>query len=82
MKKARLWILTVTLLVGVVAWGVMGLKLYDGDYNIKVEAYIMLTCLVITLVCAISKLFTDKCSHCGKLRVSNGSFCPYCGKEI
>ena len=32
MKKARPWILAIAFLVAVVAWGVMGLKIYDGNY--------------------------------------------------
>ena len=23
-----------------------------------------------------------KCPHCGKLRISMGKYCPYCGKEF
>ena len=66
MKKARPWILAVAFLIAVIAWGVMGLKLYDGDYKITTEAYIMGACWIAILICAISKLFTDKCPHCGK----------------
>ena len=45
MKKARPWILAIAFLVAVVAWGVMGLKIYDGNYEITTEAYIMGACL-------------------------------------
>ena len=82
MKKARPWILAIAFLVAVVAWGVMGLKIYDGNYEITTEAYITGACLIVILVCAVSKVFTDKCPHCGKLRVSNGKYCPRCGKEM
>lgn len=82
MKKIRTWILAVSIFVVVIALGIMGLKLYDGNYNIAVEVYITMGCLMVILGCAVSKVFTDKCPHCGKLRVSNGKFCPYCGKEI
>ena len=82
MKKARPWILAMTFIIAVISWGVMGLKLYDGNYNITVEAYTMMACLIVILICALSKLFTDKCPHCGKMRVSNGKFCPHCGKEL
>ena len=81
MKKIRTWVLVISFFVAVIAWGIMGLKLYDGNYNITVEAYITMGCLIVILGCAVSKVFTDKCPHCGKLRVSNGKFCPYCGKE-
>lgn len=82
MKKVRPWILAITFFIAVIAWGVMGFKLYSGDYNITMEAYITGACLIVILICALSKLFTDKCPHCGKIRVSNGKYCPYCGKEL
>ena len=82
MKRIRTWAIIITFLVAVIDWGIMGLKIYDGNYNITVEAYIAMACLLVILVCAVSKLFTDKCPHCGKLRVSNSKFCPHCGKEL
>ena len=82
MKKIRTWVLVITFIIFLIDWGVMGLKLYDGDYNITIEAYIGLVCWVVVLVCIVSKIFTDKCPHCGKLRLSNGKYCSYCGKEI
>lgn len=82
MKKVRPWIFVISFLIAVISWGVIGLKLYDGDYNITVEAYTMMACLVVILLCTLSRFFTDKCSYCGKLRVSNGIFCPHCGKEL
>lgn len=82
MKRIRTWVLIITFFVIVVDWGIMGLKLYDGDYNITTEAYIAGVCFIVLLLCAVSKMITDKCPHCGKLRVSNGKFCPYCGKEL
>ena len=81
MKKARPWILAISFVIAVIAWGVMGLKLYDGNYNITTEAYITGACLIIILICAVTKVFADKCSHCRKPRVSNGKYCPHCGKE-
>ena len=82
MKKVRPWILSISFVIAVIAWGVMGLKLYDGNYNITTEAYITGACLIIILICAVTKVFADKCSHCGKPRVSNGKYCSHCGKEL
>lgn len=59
MKKARPWIAAISFLIAVVAWGIMGLKLYDGDYNITIEAHITEACIIVLLVCVISKVFTD-----------------------
>lgn len=82
MKKVRSWIIIIASVIGVAVWAVMGLKLYDGNYEIRAEAYTMLACLIVIAACAISRMFTDKCPYCGKLRVSNGKYCPHCGKEI
>lgn len=82
MRKIRTWILVITFLIAIIDSGVMCLKIYDGDYNIIAEAYIASACLIVILACAIYKVFTDKCPHCGKMRVSNGKFCPHCGKEL
>ncbi len=82
MKKAVTWISIVTVIIFVIDWGVMGFKLLDHNYDIVVEAYIGLLCLLILFACAVFRLFTKRCPHCGKLRVTKGKYCPYCGKEI
>ena len=82
MKQIRLWISIVASIILLVDWGIMGVKLLDGNYNITVEAYIGLVGLVVLLACAISKVFTDKCPHCGKVHSSTGKYCPHCGKEL
>lgn len=82
MKKIMLWLFTISFIVFIIDWGVVGLKLLNGDYDILVGAYIGAACLVVIFVCAIYKAFSDKCPHCGKLRMSNGEYCSYCGKKI
>lgn len=82
MKRIRIWILVIAALILSIDWNVMGIKLFSGNYNITIEACISLICLAIILVCAVSKLLTDKCSNCGKLRVSNGKYFSHCGKEL
>lgn len=85
MKKATTWIIVVTLLAFVIAWGVMGIKLLDGNYDITIEAYIGLISIIIFFVSVCIKRFSNskiKCPHCGKLRWDEGKYCSYCGKEI
>ena len=82
MKKISTWVLAITFIVFFIDWAVMGLKLLDGNYNTAAEAYTALLCVAIILICIIIRMFSDKCPHCGKLRVSSGKFCPYCGKEL
>lgn len=82
MKKVATWLLLISLLIFVIDWGVMGLKLFDGNYDIIIEAYIGLICFVTMLICILIRSFSTKCPYCGKIRVSNGRYCPHCGKEL
>lgn len=82
MKKYVTWAAIIAVVIFVIAWGLMGVKLLDGDYDIVVEAYIALACLVIIFAYGIWRLFNEKCPHCGKMRMTNGKYCSYCGKEI
>lgn len=82
MKRIMSWIFVISIIIFILDWGVVGLKLLNGDYDITVGAYIGLVCVLIILVCAVYKIFSDKCPYCGKVRMSNGEYCSYCGKKI
>lgn len=83
MKKITPWVITLSLVVFVVAWGVMGLKIHDGNYNLTLEAYIGLAALIVFCVfILIQKFSSEKCPHCGKIRLDKGRYCSYCGKEV
>lgn len=82
MKKFITWTFVITIFVFLVDWGVMGVKIFDNNYDIVMEAYIGLICILIFLVSAIYKIFNNKCPHCGKLRLTSGEYCSYCGKKI
>lgn len=81
-EKMIPWIYFITIIVFVIDWAVMGLKIFTNDYDILVEAYIGCVCFIILLVCAVYKIFSNKCPYCGKLRLSGGDYCSYCGKKI
>ena len=82
MKKAMRWIFAIALAVFVIDWGVMGLKIFDNDYNITVEAHIALVCIVLLFIWGVYKIFgRSRCGHCGKVRWSDGEYCPYCGNK-
>lgn len=68
--------------MAVIDWGVMGVKLLDHDYNITVEAYIGLVCYIVILASIVIRALTDRCPHCGKIRVTKGAYCSYCGQKI
>jgi len=83
MKKIAPWMIAISLVVVVVAWGVMGMKLLDGNYDIICEAYITLVALIVLLVFILIKRYSSvKCPHCGKVRLDNGKYCSHCGKEV
>ena len=82
MKKIAKWLAVISIVVFVVAWGIMGLKILDKNYLITAEAYTGLISLVVFFVCALYVKLTNRCPHCGKTKQSFGQYCPYCGKEI
>ena len=82
MKKVAKWLAAISIVVFVIAWGIMGLKILDKDYLITAEAYIGLICIVVCFVCLMYLKFTNRCPHCGKAKQTFGKYCPYCGKEI
>jgi len=81
MKKAVSWIFVITMAVLVIDWGIMGLKIFNNDYNITVEAYIALVCFVLLFICCMYKIFSNNCPNCGKVRWTDGEYCSYCGKK-
>ena len=82
MKKFLPWIQGSAIIVLIIDWIVIGLRLVNGNYNIKAGAYIALVCIWIVAICAIGKLFFNRCPYCGKVLWLKGKYCPCCGKEI
>ena len=82
MKKVAIWGAAIAFVTFVITWGVMGLSLADGGYDIQTMAYIGLVCWIVLLICLLILVVSNKCPHCGKIRRSRGKYCPYCGKEI
>lgn len=82
MKKIATWLMVISMIVFIIAWGVVGLKIFDNDYNFMTEAYIAYGSLVVFFVCLIYVRSIYRCPHCGKERILFGKYCPYCGKEI
>ncbi|MBR2950865.1 MAG: zinc ribbon domain-containing protein [Lachnospiraceae bacterium] len=82
MKKTAVWLAVISIIIFVIAWGIIGLKILDGNYVFMIEAYAALVSLVIFIVCALYMKITDRCPHCGKMKQSFGKYCPYCGKEF
>ena len=82
MRKIANWALGIAFIIALIDWGIMGVKLLENDYNITVEAHIGLVCYIVILVGVFIRIFTDRCPHCGKIRISKGEYCSYCGNKI
>ena len=82
MKKAVNWIYIASIVVFVIVWGVLGLNIYNGNYDITTEAYLGGGCIILMAVCAVYRLLTDKCPHCGKIRQIRSAYCPHCGTKM
>ena len=83
MKKAINIIWIVSMILASIILGVMGIKIFNNDYNITIEAYTVLVLWIILLFCGLYKNFTrNKCPYCGKVNLSGGNYCSYCGKKI
>jgi len=82
MKQKALWILLAAFAVFLIDWGVMGVKLLEGNYDIMTEAYIALACFAVIIACILARLFGNRCTHCGKILLIDGKFCSHCGKPI
>lgn len=46
MKKIITWLLVIFLFFFAIDWGIMGLKIFNGNYDIIIEAYIGLICFI------------------------------------
>lgn len=83
MKKIAWWILAVSLIVFIIAWGVMGVKIFTNDYDITALACMGAVCLPLILISAlIIRFMGRRCPHCGKQRAFSGVYCPHCGRKI
>ena len=82
LRKVANWALAIFFVIAIIDWGVMGIKLLDNNYNITVEAHIGLICYIVIIVCILIRSFTDRCPYYGKIRVTKGSYCSYCGQKI
>ena len=83
LKKIAAWTAGLTGIILVIAFGVMGVKIVDGDYDIEMLAYICLFAWIGLMASIIVlRWHSWKCPHCGKPRWVNGPYCTYCGKKI
>ena len=82
MKKIAIWTAVIAFIVLIIDWGVVGVQLLDGDYNIQLGVYIAVAAAAILFACIIYVKCTSRCAQCGKMKHVFWKYCPYCGKEI
>ncbi len=84
MKRVIRFIQFIAIAAALLTAIVLGIEIFtrmNSDYIIT-EAYIIGSCLAVNVACAIYRLFSCKCPHCRKIKLTNGKYCPYCGKEV
>lgn len=82
MKRIAKWVTAIALFVLVIDWGVIGLKIFDGDYDIIVGIYIGLVSWLIAIIGILYIRFANRCQNCGRMIQFGGKYCSHCGKEI
>ena len=82
MKKIATWFAVISIIVFIVVWGVIGVKILDHNYEFMTEAYIGYGALAVFFISLACVRMTNRCPHCGKAKISFGTYCPYCGKKI
>ena len=81
MRKFAIWSMIISGVTFIIAWGIGGVMIFNGEYEHYAWTYVGLACIVVFFV-ALIILKTKRCPHCGKLNQAFGKFCPHCGKEI
>ena len=66
MKKIAIWLAVISIIVFVIAWGVIGVKILDNDYEFMTEAYIGYGSLVVFFISIICVPLINRCPHCKK----------------
>lgn len=82
MKKALTWIAGIASLIFIIDWALLGMKIWNGNYDFLTEATIGTVCFPVALVCIILLKCSKKCPSCGKMLTFEGTYCPHCGKKL
>ena len=83
MKKIMSGLYAGAIVVFFIDWGVVGVKLLNGEYDIAAGLYIALVCVAVMLAYILYRIAANRCPHCGGLIYQpNIKYCPHCGKEM
>ena len=82
MKKVLVGIWITAVIAFFIDWGIVGLSLLRGDYEVKIGIYVGLVCLILIFAGVFYKLFHTRCPYCGKFLLFDESYCSSCKKEI
>lgn len=83
-KKVLTWIILAALLIFIIDWLVIGIMIFNGNYDFTAGAYILAVCFVIMLAGLLIKTLVYDfkiCPGCNKKIPHKSRFCPHCGKE-
>ena len=69
-KKVLTWIILAALLIFIIDWSVIGIMIFNGNYDFTVGAYILAVCFVIMLAGLLIKTL-----------VYDFKICPGCNKK-
>ena len=64
MRKFAIWSMIISGVTFIIAWGIGGVMIFNGEYEHYAWTYVGLACIVVFFV-ALIILKTKKCPHCG-----------------
>lgn len=86
MRKIWPWLFAAAVVVFVIDWGIVGIRLLQGQYEITAGVWIGAVCWLLILALLVLRRFSQAdsptCPHCGKKQHTGGKYCSDCGKEI
>ncbi len=82
MRRILLGIWIVAVVVFFIDWGIVGLSLLTGNYEVQAGIYVGLVCMILIFMGVFYKLFVNRCPYCGKFLFFDETYCSSCKKEI
>lgn len=82
MKRVLPWVFLCALATGVITWGIIGLRIADDEYDILPLVWTSVGAFAVVFICLIYRRLSNRCLHCGRVLISPGNYCPYCGKQV
>ncbi|MGI6315779.1 MAG: hypothetical protein ACOX17_03780 [Christensenellales bacterium] len=81
MKRILPWVQWIAFVILLTDWAVIGIQLLNGNYDVLAGGYVALISLLVFVVSLIIRALINKCTYCGKIRMSQGEYCSHCGRK-